>query len=118
MRVGPNLALVTGHGTELLLERRRDVHPRIRDEAARVAPFGAAGGVEGVPRLDEGLERPRGHERGAEQELVVAVRTPAKLAIDHRRPHLADGALERGDEIEQGQRVEPLVWKAQPARLL
>src|SRR2546427_623023 len=57
MRVGPNLALVAGHGTELLLERRRDVHPGIGDEAARVAPFGATGCVEGVHRFEEGLER-------------------------------------------------------------
>src|SRR5207247_10830648 len=51
-------------------------------------------------------------------DAVVTGRVLVELAIDHRRPHLSDGALERGDEIEQGQRVESLVWKAQPAGLL
>src|ERR1051325_5115797 len=32
VRIGAHLALVAGHGRDLLLERRRDVHPGVRDE--------------------------------------------------------------------------------------
>src|SRR5204862_7167638 len=115
--VRPDLALVARHGAQLLLERLGAVDPRVGDEGSRVAPLGAQGRVEGVHRLEVRLDRPRGHERGAEQQLVVAVGVAPELAVDDRRAHVAHHALERRDEIDQRQRVEPLIGEAQLAGL-
>src|SRR2546425_12007903 len=42
--IRPQFALVARHRGQLLLERRRDVHPGVGHEAAGGAPLGAAGG--------------------------------------------------------------------------
>src|SRR5204862_497756 len=60
MWVGSHFALIARHRAELLLERLRDIDPRIRDERARVAPLRAARRVEHVYGLDERFERPGG----------------------------------------------------------
>src|SRR2546429_4613003 len=117
MGVRADLALVARHRAQLLLECVGNVDPRVGNEGARVAPLGARGGVEGVDGLDVGLNRPRGHERGPEQQLVVAVGVAAELTVDDGRAHVAHDMLERCDEIDQRQRVEPLLGEAPLAGL-
>src|SRR6266480_1193040 len=95
MRVLAYLALVARHGAQLLLECLGNVDPRVGDEGPRVAPLGARGGVEGVHRLDVRLDRPRGHERGPEQQLVVAVGVAPELTVDHRGAHVTHDAPAR-----------------------
>src|SRR5690348_10347815 len=82
VRVGAQLALVARHRRDLLLERGRDVHPRVGREAPRKGPFGARGGVERIDGLDALLGRTRGHQNRLEQNLVVAVHVPPVLTVD------------------------------------
>src|ERR1700694_6334864 len=44
MWIGAQLAGIAGHRGELDIERRGDIHPRVRGEGARERPLGAAGG--------------------------------------------------------------------------
>src|SRR3989454_1412221 len=118
MRVGPHFALVARHGRDLLLEGVGDLDPRIRDEAAWVPPFGAAGCVERVDRLDALLDRPGGDEERAEQDLVIAVRIASELAVDDLGPNLAHDPLERRDDLGQGKGVELLVREPETADIL
>src|SRR5712691_9235090 len=96
--IRPHLALVARHRGQLLLERRRDVHPGVGHEVTGKPPFGAAGGVKGVHRFDRRFGGPGGDEHGLEQDLVIAVDVAAVLAVDDLRLHLPDDALERCDD--------------------
>src|SRR5213592_292637 len=115
--IRPQFALVARHRGQLLLERRRDVHPGVGHEAAGEPPFGAAGGVVGVHRFDGRLGGPGGDEHGLEQDLVIAVDVAAVLAVDDLRLHLPDDALEWCDDLGEGEGVEPLVRKAERAEI-
>src|SRR5437879_2104177 len=117
VRIRPQLALVARHRGQLLLECRRDVHPGVGHEATGKPPFGAAGGVVGVHRLDRRLGSPGGDEHGLEQDLVIAVDVAPVLAVDDLRLHFPDDALERRDDLGEGESVEPLVRKAERAEI-
>src|SRR2546426_7156943 len=60
VRIRPQLALVARHRGQLLLERRRDVHPGVGHEAAGEPPVGASGGVRGADPLEIKLRGPGG----------------------------------------------------------
>src|SRR2546426_765127 len=117
VRIRPQLALVARHRGQLLLECRRDVHPGVGHEATGKPPFGAAGGVVGVHRLDRRLGSPGGDEHGLEQDLVIAVDVAPVLAVDDLWLHFPDDALERRDDLGEGESVEPLVRKAERAEI-
>src|SRR3989449_3834174 len=118
MGVGAHFARVTRHGGDLLFQRFGDLDPRIGRECPRVAPLGAAGRVEGIDGPDAIFDRPRGDEQGAEHDLVIAVRVAAELAVHDLGPQLAHDALEWGDELGEGQRVELLVREPEDADVL
>src|SRR5882762_166791 len=115
--IRPHLALVARHRGQLLLERRRDVHPGVGHEATGKPPFGAAGGVKGVHRFDRSFGGPGGDEHGLEQDLVIAVDVAAVLAVDDLRLHLPDDALERRDDLGEGEGIQSLVRKAERAEV-
>src|ERR1051325_11135553 len=115
VRIGPHLALVAGHGGDLGFERRGDIHPRVGNEAARIRPFRAARGIEGVDRADAMLGGTGGGERGLEQQLVVAVPSPAVLAIHDVGMELLHEARQRRDDVGERHRVEPLVGEPEHA---
>src|SRR6266550_1992220 len=117
VRIRPQLALVARHRGQLLLECRRDVHPGVGHEATGKPPFGAAGGVVGVHRLDRRLGSPGGDEHGLEQDLVIAVDVAPVLAVDDLWLHFPDDALERRDDLGEGESVEPQVRKAERAEI-
>src|SRR5690242_11119933 len=85
VRVGAQLALVARHRRDLLLERGRDIHPRVGGECPGIRPLGARGGVERVHGLDASLGGPGRDEDGLEENLVVAVDVPPVLAVDDLR---------------------------------
>src|SRR2546422_114264 len=99
MGVRADLALVARHGAQLLLERLGDVDPRVGDKGSRIPPLGARGRVEGVHRLEVRLDRPRGHERGPEQQPGVAVGVAPELAGDHPPAAAPPPPPEPGDGI-------------------
>ena len=117
MRVGPHLALITGHRRELALQGGRDVDPGVRDEAPRVAPLGAARRVEGVHRLDVRLRGPGGDEQRLEEQLVVPVHVAAVLPVDDARTYLAHDLLDGADQLGERDRVQPLVGETQLAHV-
>src|SRR5256884_7119702 len=54
---------------------------------------------------------------GLEQDLVIAVDVAPVLAVDDLRLHFPDDALERRDDLGEGESVEPLVRKAERAEI-
>src|SRR2546426_11513398 len=69
--IRPQFALVARHRGQLLLERRRDVHPGVGHEAAGGAPPGAAGGVGGRHPVGGWGGGPGGGRPGPVQGLRV-----------------------------------------------
>src|SRR5436190_2284407 len=107
--IGAKLALVARHRRQLGLEGGGDVHPHVGDEAAGEGPLGAARGVERVDRPDAVFRGPRRDEGGLEEQLVVPVHVAAVLAVDDIGAHLADPQLQGGDDVREGDSVEPLI---------
>src|SRR5205807_4050997 len=77
-------------------------------------PLRAARGVERVHGPDAILRRSRRDEGGFEEQLVVAIDVATVLAIDDVGSQLADGPLQRRDDIREGDGIEPLIGKAEP----
>src|SRR6202165_1844711 len=113
MWIGAQLAGIAGHRGELDIERRGDIHPRVRGEGARKRPLGAAGGVESGAGPTPARRGPRRDQRRLKQKVMVAVDVAAVLAIHDLRLHLLDDLIERGDEIRERHRIEPLIREAE-----
>src|SRR5690242_8544893 len=99
--VWSHFTLVARHRRHLLLERGRDIDPRVGGEAPGVRPLGTRRRVERIHGLDARLGRARRHEDRLEQNLVIAVHVPPVLAVDDFRLHLAHHAFEGRDDLGQ-----------------